>query len=336
MHLERKHRRSGRFLRQRLSRDQPRWSIHRSQRPNLPYRKFRRYHRLCPDQLRHQLGQQQPGILEFLDQTTVGLRRAAPNPWKPYPYWEGTFYQISQDVWLIYWDTWGGHASGMNISWGNILTANQWTHLVYTWDGSTGKAYANGQLVNTVHATNPALNQDRDTGVAIGGHLYLWAEGYFNGNIDEVMVFDTVLSDAQVNDIYSNQLSGHNYSGGNRVCQDCSAAADYPYSNNFDTAPQRDQWTTTGRWGMAQDHGNWQSHSGQWHLDNNPDEANQYGETTGNATMTDYVAIPANAALPVLSYWYQLELIGRNDRIYVEIGTEGSDQWPHCRPISRY
>lgn len=117
---------------------------------------------------------------------------------KLYADWEWAFYQNSNGMYLVYWNTAGGHTNGMDNGWGNSFVANEWTHYEYTWDGSIARFYSNGTLVTTHPAINPVLNQDRSNSVMIGGNIYVWSNGYFSGWIDDVRVYDYVRIPGQV------------------------------------------------------------------------------------------------------------------------------------------
>lgn len=121
---------------------------------------------------------------------------------KIYPNFEWAFYQSSAAVSLVYWDIGGVHTNGMDASWGDILKAEKWTHLVYSWDGSTSKFYADGTLKNIRTAINPSINQNRSNSVMIGGHIFVWADSYFNGLIDQVRVYNQSLTTGQIQKLY--------------------------------------------------------------------------------------------------------------------------------------
>jgi dihydrofolate reductase len=74
------------------------------------------------------------------------------------------------------------------------LAANTWTHLAMTYDGTTLKIYVNGTLVTStaqsgtiVASTNP---------LQIGGDSTYGQ--YFRGMIDEVRVYNIVLTQTQI------------------------------------------------------------------------------------------------------------------------------------------
>ena len=83
-----------------------------------------------------------------------------------------------------------------------VLSDNTWKHIVGTWDGTNTKIYINGVLENTgsLTGTIPSV-----TSLEIGG----LPSYYFEGNIDEVAVFDYALSARQIKqDIYNGTTSG--------------------------------------------------------------------------------------------------------------------------------
>ncbi|GIW67580.1 MAG: hypothetical protein KatS3mg096_448 [Candidatus Parcubacteria bacterium] len=121
---------------------------------------------------------------------------------KIYPGWEWAFYQSGAAVHMVYWDAWGRHANGMDADWSSVLTVGQWIHLVYTWNGSTSRFYADGALKITHTATNPSINQNRTNNVMIGGHIYVWGDKFFKGLIDEVRIYNRALSDAEIKALY--------------------------------------------------------------------------------------------------------------------------------------
>jgi Tol biopolymer transport system component len=69
------------------------------------------------------------------------------------------------------------------------VPSNAWTHVALTSDGSQAKLYINGEL-DTTHAAVPARSSDGS--LRIGGYEH--GEGYFDGRIDEVRIYDQVLT----------------------------------------------------------------------------------------------------------------------------------------------
>ncbi|GFE60844.1 LamG-like jellyroll fold domain-containing protein, partial [Geobacter sp. AOG2] len=75
------------------------------------------------------------------------------------------------------------------------LTANTWSHLAATYDGTTLSVYVNGILKGseTISATIPASSG----ALRIGGNS-IWATEYFTGIIDNVRIFDRALTNAEI------------------------------------------------------------------------------------------------------------------------------------------
>ncbi len=77
---------------------------------------------------------------------------------------------------------------------GPALSANQWVHLVGTYDGSTMKLYVNGSQVSSQPQTGGI---DVTSGVLrIGGNSY-WGE-FFKGRIDEIRIYNRALSASEI------------------------------------------------------------------------------------------------------------------------------------------
>jgi PKD repeat protein len=81
-----------------------------------------------------------------------------------------------------------------DLSAGSYLPANTWTHLAATYDGSTQKIYVNGALVGS-RAQSGAITLSSGA-LRIGGNS-VWGE-YFAGYIDEVRIYNRVLSQAEI------------------------------------------------------------------------------------------------------------------------------------------
>jgi Concanavalin A-like lectin/glucanases superfamily len=81
-----------------------------------------------------------------------------------------------------------------------IIPTNQWVHIAGVADGSQMKIYVNGELSNStnwtygIHTTNSP--------VTIGCTMQFVPTSYFNGQIDEVSLYNTALSDCDIQSIY--------------------------------------------------------------------------------------------------------------------------------------
>ncbi|MCI0619669.1 LamG domain-containing protein [Candidatus Wolfebacteria bacterium] len=86
---------------------------------------------------------------------------------------------------------------------------NDWIHVAVTWDGSDARFYLDGDLKDTrPFAYSPAEVSGRNFGIGrrIGGGAP------FNGLIDEVRVYERVLSDSEIEDLY-NATPGGDFTG---------------------------------------------------------------------------------------------------------------------------
>jgi Concanavalin A-like lectin/glucanases superfamily len=86
---------------------------------------------------------------------------------------------------------------------GATVVTGSWTHLVGTFDGTTGKLYVNGTVVASSAATYAA---NANSPFAIGSTYYRdttsWSDA-FNGAIDEVALYNTALTATQIRTHYN-------------------------------------------------------------------------------------------------------------------------------------
>jgi len=105
------------------------------------------------------------------------------------------FYATPSDQ----WEFWNGRSttSGWHVlASGEYVDYGVWTHLVGTYDGTTKRMYVDGEL-----AASAAINYLPNTTspLRIGAGATEGAGAYwFNGDIDEVAIYDTALSPEQV------------------------------------------------------------------------------------------------------------------------------------------
>ena len=84
---------------------------------------------------------------------------------------------------------------------GLTVDLNTWQHVLVTWDKVNTKFYKNGVLIAT-KATSFANNQDFTTtnDLLIGARRS--SAGFFDGNIDEVSIYNVALTQDDVDTIY--------------------------------------------------------------------------------------------------------------------------------------
>ena len=90
------------------------------------------------------------------------------------------------------------------------LNAQQWYHIAGTYNGTIAKLYINGSEVDTFSTKiTPGVFTPLYTGIGYGD----FQTRYFNGTIDEVMIFNKSLSASEISDIYNNASSRFKTSG---------------------------------------------------------------------------------------------------------------------------
>ncbi len=113
---------------------------------------------------------------------------------------------------------------------GVVIQQGQWHFVAAVHDAATKtrRIYVDANMVASDTYTG---SWGVDNGVAtIGGEAdgssESTAQWRFEGAIDEVLVFGSVVSDSMINIIYNNQLAKKNYDGSSRTCNVCGPPAD--------------------------------------------------------------------------------------------------------------
>ncbi|WP_293750997.1 DUF2341 domain-containing protein [uncultured Paraglaciecola sp.] len=127
----------------------------------------------------------------------------------------------SNDIFWGYLDA-SGH---MRIQKGSSSSAQSstavnddvWHHIVLTWDSTSGntQVFVDGNLESSVRSSAGDVS---NTFSSIGRIEGSFSRENFNGQLDELLVFNLLLSASDVSAIYTNQLNGDNYDGSARVC----------------------------------------------------------------------------------------------------------------------
>lgn len=112
------------------------------------------------------------------------------------------------------WDSpWIGYHIGVRggkmATWFNIagvdaeydsgtVEANEWTHLCFTWDGKNSMSYVNGEEVAKKARPGEAIKFEGEPHFVIGERSHTATGEPFGGLIDEVALFDRVLTPAEI------------------------------------------------------------------------------------------------------------------------------------------
>lgn len=103
--------------------------------------------------------------------------------------------------------------------------SSDWVHIVATWDMSNQQMqlFVDGdQEINATFGSSQSIGEMLSLYVGDNRSSYTAGEGAnsANGDVDEVLIFDSVLTSAEVSIIYANQNVGDNYDGTSRA--DCA------------------------------------------------------------------------------------------------------------------
>ena len=102
------------------------------------------------------------------------------------------------------------------------LSTGSWNHVVQTWDGQKLSLYVNGSLDNDIATSGTIVTGDQPVRIA-GGAISGAAQYFFNGDMDQVRIYDRPLSTSEVSsmfayesmDSFSEELSSHYKFNGN-------------------------------------------------------------------------------------------------------------------------
>ena len=119
--------------------------------------------------------------------------------------WEWQFNQRGRGLELVYWATNGLHANGPITTIPNFFEANVPVNVCLVWNHIDNKHYfyRNGINIGENTWVNASINQNRNTGIKIGGSIYRWVNNvlsgqYWLGKIYIVMTYNRALSATEV------------------------------------------------------------------------------------------------------------------------------------------
>jgi hypothetical protein len=115
---------------------------------------------------------------------------------------------------------------------------NIWSYIVYSNDGSIGKFYKNGQLLSTVLSNGlPILS-----GNGAFGRMNHPANDAYNGNLDDIGIWNRALTECEIQDLYHAQLNSASQSisagadqsicAGDNVTLNGAGGSNYQWNNN--------------------------------------------------------------------------------------------------------
>jgi hypothetical protein len=91
----------------------------------------------------------------------------------------------------------------------NVDLGTTWKNLILTYDTNIMKLYVDGVLINGTFTTVGTYVGMSNTTIPLTiGQLYQYTPITFGGNLDEVVIWNKELSQAEVTEIYNKQNSG--------------------------------------------------------------------------------------------------------------------------------
>jgi len=146
--------------------------------------------------------------------------------------WMAAVIKVSDETWTDGWGLEHSSGSGSNIDFfvdsyttyaRTSLPIDTWTHIVATYDGSTIRLYKNGTLVDTRTQSSYSAGTHAVTiGDDVSGDSI---DDRWQGNIDEVKIWNRVLTDTEIQAIYNYEISGFNFDGSSRLCKQCNGSS---------------------------------------------------------------------------------------------------------------
>jgi hypothetical protein len=113
---------------------------------------------------------------------------------------------------------------------------NQYYHIVATWENTFCSIFINGQLINS-YTHNQGINEGGLFRIGVHSNN----DGWFNGTIDDVAIWNRALSECEISDLYNSQLGSLNSTS----TQTETALDSYTWPVNGQTYTQSGQYSDT-------------------------------------------------------------------------------------------
>ena len=84
-----------------------------------------------------------------------------------------------------------------------FIEANVWYHYVFVVDENGGKIYVDGELIDQASWTGTPASASNNYMWKIGGKYEPSTEHWFNGKIDDIAIWDRVLTPKEIKSLYS-------------------------------------------------------------------------------------------------------------------------------------
>jgi hypothetical protein len=113
--------------------------------------------------------------------------------------WKYAAYGLGWEGWDDGWQfkLWSGGSTYMATASNTAAVAGEWYHVVGTYDGNVMKLYINGE-----EAASNTIGSHTIDATTVG--LWIgWMSGYWDGNLDEVAIYNAALSPTTVESHYN-------------------------------------------------------------------------------------------------------------------------------------
>lgn len=200
---------------------------------------------------------------------------------------------------------------------GGSLTLNQWTHVAFTYDGTSLRVYKDGVETAQFAVTGEVVASSLPT---VLGNVNTSDNRYWNGELDDVRIYDRALSEPEVVDLVNLPSGG---GGGSGKCTG-TFADDFEsgdYTGNSGSKKWSSDWVEFGDNGSPTG-GDEQvlQYDGNWELrvrdnDDGGEGVVREADTSGAKTVS-----------LSLEYW-RSSLDGDTDYVAIEVSSKGGSDW---------
>ncbi len=197
---------------------------------------------------------------------------------------------------------------------GNQLKLNEWRHVVMTHDGTSDKMYMNGVKVNEKAYAGALGKTTSPLGI---GYDPIDKGNYFDGQLDEVMIYDIALTAAQITALYTSQSTAPTITANSKV-------ASY-FFNEFgkdgtafnNTAVVSGATYTTDRFGFG-------------------NSSLSFDGKTSKATASNSAQL--NSAFTTISFWVKVGSLPAQGEVYLLSNGGWQERWKislpsHGKPV---
>jgi hypothetical protein len=197
---------------------------------------------------------------------------------------------------------------------GNQLKVNEWRHVVMTHDGVADKMYMNGVKVNEKAYAGALGKTTSPLGI---GYDPIDKGNYFDGQLDEVMIFDVALTAAQITALYTAQSTAPTITANSKVASYLFNEFGKDGSVFGNTAAIQGAVHTTDRFGYG-------------------NSALSFDGKTSRVTASNSAQL--NSAFTTISFWVKVGSLPAQGEVYLLSNGGWQERWKislpsHGKPV---